>query len=84
MWSLPEDWIRDNYIVGTKDNTHEGMEVFVRGYDGVDEVLFPHSVLTVKENTIVSIETNPQSVIPLSERGSAERSQWYIKKKFKN
>ncbi|QEG04205.1 hypothetical protein [Bacillus phage BC-T25] len=84
MWALPEDWVDENYIKGTKENTTEGMEVFVRGYDGVDEVLFPHRVLTVKEDTIISIETNPQSVIPLSERGSAERSQWYIKKKFKN
>lgn len=84
MWSLDKAWIDENYIRGTKDNTTVGMKVFVRGYDGVDEVLFPHNVITVKENTIVSLETNPQAVIPLSERGEGEHSEWYIKRKFKN
>lgn len=84
MWSLDKKWLEDNYIVGNVDNTYEGMEVFVSGYDGVDEVLFPHTVLKVKETTIISWENNPQSVIPLSQRGSGERSIWYIKKEFKN
>lgn len=41
---LDQQWLKENFIEGTTENTKEGDKVYVNGIDGVDEVLYEHTV----------------------------------------
>lgn len=80
MYKLSEDWIAENYIVGTEDNTEVGDRVYIKGYDVIDEVMFPHIVTEVNDYSIKSKEDNPAYSIPPWERGTTSSFEWYIKR----
>lgn len=84
MYLLDQEWIKENFIEGTKENTKAGDRVYVSGIDGVDEVLYEHTVHEVLDNSIRSTENNdmilPYVDHPVS-RGVEEHRFWYLKRK---
>lgn len=80
MYSLDEEWLKENYIKGNYKNTKVGMTVYVKGFDFMDEVLYPHVVVDIKEDGILSYEDNPAYTIPPCERGTHKHTEWFIKK----
>ncbi|UAV84455.1 hypothetical protein phi18_185 [Bacillus phage phi18] len=81
---LDQEWLRENFIEGTTENTKVGDRVYVSGIDGVDEVLYEHTVHEVLDNSIRSTENNdmilPYVDHPVS-RGVGENRFWYLKRK---
>lgn len=80
MYTLDNKWLEENFIEGDILNTKVGDTVYVSGYDGVDEVLFPHTVISFDEDLAVTEEQNDRAVIPSSQRGLYSRSLWYLKR----
>ncbi|BAK53046.1 hypothetical protein F373_gp234 [Bacillus phage SP-10] len=83
---LDREWLKENFIEGTPENTKVGDQVYVHGIDGVDEVLYKHTVQEVLENSIRSIENNymtlPYVDHPVS-RGVEAHRFWYFKRETK-
>ncbi|WIT26121.1 hypothetical protein [Bacillus phage SPO1L2] len=84
MYLLGQKWLRENFIEGTTENTKVGDRVYVSGIDGVDEVLYEHTVHEVLDNSIRSTENNDM-ILPyvdhLVSRGMEEHRFWYLKRK---
>ncbi|WJZ23548.1 hypothetical protein LIS04_120 [Listeria phage LIS04] len=80
MFNLDPDWLIENYEVGSISSTSVGDTVWVKGYDHVDEVLFPYEVLEVNSDHLVAVESNPTYSIPPLERGLKIVDAWFVKK----
>lgn len=84
MHTLNEDWVEKNYELGSDKNTFVGDVIYLRGHDGVDEGLFPHTVIKVSQNEVTTVEMSGAKVIPYSRRRGFISTEWYVKKPTEN
>ncbi|MNW28113.1 hypothetical protein D3C74_49250 [compost metagenome] len=83
MYSLDADWLKENFEIGTLENTKPGMRVHVRDVEYWDEVLRPIIVKSLSSNGLIGVEDNPTWSIPPIQRGEQTHKNWFISKNYK-